>query len=230
MLPLDPDPPLKEFLDHQLHLLREPLEIDEPISEILSNQSHDSQISKPQLQDILNRVNKALQTEWDQKYTSQKNNEIVRSIITSEREKFATVDQQIFKAYHQLQSFDLSNLNSLSMGERKEKLRSLRELIEGVPEPKYFNLLETKLLTDYTDLRDKLLTMCGELKYNFDKLEYLQSLNSKLEDTFSSSTSNATGDKDINVSLDNLQDQISKFKLLVELIAYKSSLTDLHNS
>ncbi|KAI5963390.1 hypothetical protein KGF57_001268 [Candida theae] len=224
-----PDPSLKDSMNSQLSLLKEPLEIDESISEILSSQARDkdiAEITNSQLQDVLNRVNKSLSIQYEERYTERKDIGAAKSATTFESEKFHTIDQCIFKVYNQLQSFDLSNYHDLPSYEKREMLQKLSELLADLPVPKHLRLADAQLLEKYTDIRTKLMASNRSLRYHFDKLQYLQRLNSTFEETFGTggSESNTTTD-----NLDNLQDQIHKFKLLVERIAYKSSMNDLHS-
>lgn len=287
----------KSLIEHQLDTLKEPLVLDEPISDMLSNHAHsdkNTQVSESQLHDVLNKVNASMNTRYNEIFTSQRNDEVISSIIDAEFQKLAKVDRQIFKIYHQLQSFELSGFNKLATNDKMMKLQRLRELIDELPRPKYIYLSDnegnihhlnkrldvincsngrgearelkkerarqglnaqdqnsscllsgveqvqhsdrdkmSELLQTYASLRNQLITSCKILRYNFEKLEYLRSLNTMLEETFDTRNRIAdttSSDNNGTIPDDNLQEEINRFRILVERIVYKSSLKDLQSS
>lgn len=287
----------KSLIEHQLDILKEPLVLDEPISDMLSNHAHsdkNTQVSESQLHDVLNKVNASMNTRYNEIFTSQRNDEVISSIIDAEFQKLAKVDRQIFKIYHQLQSFELSGFNKLATNDKMVKLQRLRELIDELPRPKYIYLSDiegnihhmnkrldvingsnrreeagelkkdrarpelsaqdqnsscllseleqvkytdgdkrSELLQTYASLRNQLTTSSKILRYDFEKLEYLRSLNTKLEETFDTKNriANATSsDNNGTIPDDNLQEEINRFRILAERIAYKFSLKNLQSS
>lgn len=248
------DSDLADILNHQLDVLKCPLVIDESLVETLSspaNADENNNISEVQLQNILDTVNSSLTAQYDERFTPLRNDEIIQKVLDSESQKYSKVNQQVFKVYHTLQGFDISCFDCLSKDEMKLKLQNLKEIVHELPEPRYLIILDHdgarqlhrkldgnvkqvdtyKLLQVYTNLRNELISLDTALRYNFDKTEYLRELNTKLNETFS--MRNDTIDTNVNnrhAQLGNIQVEIDRFRILIEKMAYKSSLNDLQNS
>ncbi|KAI5968399.1 hypothetical protein CANMA_002390 [Candida margitis] len=132
----------------------------------------------------------------------------------------------------------LSHQNNCRQNEQVQSERSTRKIELSSSSPKSSSLkvtdgeLVAELLAKYTRLRSKLTTLSDTLQYNFDKLEYLRGLNTKMNETFSAEKqlTDSTANKDESPCFDNLQEEFDRFRILVEKIAYKSSLEDLRSS
>lgn len=138
----------KNFIQSQVNILNEPYRINSRIRNILAEQD---EITKSELQTILNLLNNEIKECNDELFPSQINNQIVLQILKLEKQKLKIVNLQLFKINSFIKPITLPDFDNLTNQDQNKKLAELREQIKELPDLKYLFVSST----DTTDIQDE---------------------------------------------------------------------------
>ncbi|KAG7664851.1 uncharacterized protein J8A68_001609 [[Candida] subhashii] len=130
----------KDFIEKQVKILNEPLEITQSLKDILEYQTYEPDelpLSEQQLSEILVRLNRRIQTRNNTVFTSQVTHQIVTQILKLEQNKLNIVNEQLLRISHVLKPILVPDFKYLSNQDRLYRLIELGDLIKELPESRY---------------------------------------------------------------------------------------------